>query len=106
MIDLIKAKHEKPLRDEVLMRQDRLGFGLSLQGQKELFYHDCTDTVRDYAIRNLQEQTVAPKQHVFLSEKLTKMSLNHISGPSMTVSSHLSISLTWCRIGQIGLYIR
>ena len=61
MIDLIKTQREKPLHDEVLMRQDRLGFGLSLQGQKELFYHDCTDTVRDYAIRNLQEQTVAPQ---------------------------------------------
>jgi pimeloyl-ACP methyl ester carboxylesterase len=61
MIDLIKAQPEKPLRNEVLMRQDRLGFVLSLRRQKELFYHDCSDAVSDYAIRNSQEQALAPQ---------------------------------------------
>jgi hypothetical protein len=52
MLDLIKDQPKQPLRNEILMRQDRLGFSLSLTRQKERFDNDCTDEVGDYGIRN------------------------------------------------------
>jgi hypothetical protein len=52
MLDFIKDQPEQPLRNEILMPQDRLGFSLSLTRQKELFDNDCWDEVGDYGIRN------------------------------------------------------